>query len=107
MENLDPIFLMMVISVVTVFILFVLYQLGMLLMESRETVSKVNMAADGMNEVVVKAKDAVEEGEKVLQNVLNPLRYLGAFMDVITNLVNGSSAQKVTTSETEPLKETE
>lgn len=107
MENIDPIFLMIVISFVTVFILFVLYQLGMLLMESRETVSKVNNAADGMNAVVVKAKDVVEESEKVLQNVLNPLRYLGAFIDVITNLVNGSSAQKVTTTDTESLKEKE
>ena len=91
MQEISPIFWMSIIGVVTLLLLFVLYELGMLLMESRESIKKANGMFDDFADVVSRARNLVEVGEDVLGKVMSPFKYLGALVTFVEELLTSKS----------------
>jgi hypothetical protein len=86
MNDISPVFWMSIISVITLFLAFVLYEFAMLLRESRDSLTKVNSIVEELKEIAVKARSLVDTGEKIINTVLSPMKYLGAIGTFIEEL---------------------
>jgi hypothetical protein len=87
METNPPIFWMAMVSLFVGFVCFVLYQIGMVVRESRDTVSKSNKIIDDVGEITGKTKDMVNNFEGTVTNVLAPFKVLGTLGEYLSKML--------------------
>jgi phage-related protein len=93
MDTIPSVYWMVIITVLVGFVCFVLYQLGVLLMESKNTVvearkaiSKLNPLLDDITDIVATAKDTVYEVNK---SIIRPVKKISSILSVASGLVEG------------------
>jgi uncharacterized protein YoxC len=103
METIPPIFWMAMVTLFVGFVCFVLYQVGMVVRESRDTITKSNKIIDDVGEITGKTKDMVNNVEGTVTSVLAPFKVLGTLGDYLTKLLAsfGLVTGVVNTSHTE------
>lgn len=93
MDTIPSVYWMVIITVLVGFVCFVLYQLGVLLMESKNTVvearkaiSKLNPLLDDATDIVATAKDTVYEVNKL---IIRPVRKISSVLSVASGFMEG------------------
>lgn len=93
MDTIPSVYWMVIITVLVGFVCFVLYQLGVLLMESKNTVvearkaiSKLNPLLDDVTDIVATAKDTVYEVNKL---IIRPVRKISSVLSVASGFMEG------------------
>lgn len=93
MDTIPSVYWMVIITVLVGFVCFVLYQLGVLLMESKNTVvearkaiSKLNPLLDDVTDIVATAKDTVYEVNKL---IIRPVRKISSILSVASGFMEG------------------
>lgn len=105
MDTIPPIFWMTMVALFVGFVCFVLYQIGMVVRESRDTISKSNKIIDDVGEMTGKTKELVNNFEGTFSKVLAPFKLFGMLGDYLSNFLSSfgikipSETEKTTSTE--------